>query len=131
MNFQGLQIEYNKLISRFLSQLKPKPDILLVHDPQPAAALSFLSSRPELALWCCHIDTSAPIIFTAGEYAHNDFPPKNLVSFIKPFIDPLSSKNVLTDKGEAKRYIKRFGIDTNKYLITQIARLDPWKDPWR
>lgn len=140
-------IQYKKFIARSLLNLNPKPDILLVHDPQPAAAVSFLNGgRPKLALWRCHIDTSSPnksvwqfltpylkfydhFIFTSNEYIHGDFPPQNQVSFITPVIDPLSSKNKLISKDKARKYIKRFGIDLGKPLVTQVSRLDPWKDP--
>lgn len=140
-------LKVNKLIARSLLNLSPKPDILLVHDPQPAASVAFLEgNRPKFAIWRCHIDTTFAnetawdfllpylkffdhFIFTAKEYLHGDFPPKDLVSLLTPVIDPLSHKNIPMEKEEAKLYIQQFGIDTNKYLVTQVSRLDPWKDP--
>lgn len=140
-------VQYNKFIAHSLLNLKPKPDILLIHDPQPAVSASFLTyGRPKLVLWRCHIDTTFAnksvwnflvnylkfydhFIFSNKEYVHDHFLSKDKVSFITPVIDPLASKNILMGKDEAKSYIQRFNIDTSKYLITQISRIDPWKDP--
>ena len=33
------------------------------------------------------------------------------------------------DISEAKEILETFGINTNKLLITQVSRFDPWKDP--
>lgn len=140
-------IQYNKFIAQALSELQPQPQILIIHDPQPAALISFLSEeRPDFVIWRCHIDTSSPnpamwqfllpylkcfdhFIFTLPEYTHKDFPPPNQSSFFTPVIDPFSAKNILMDKGQAKEYTKKFGIDIVKPLVTQVSRLDPWKDP--
>lgn len=140
-------LQYNKFIAQSLSQLIPKPDILLIHDPQPLAALSFLSiNRPAFVLWRCHIDTSTPnkkvwqflkpylkyydhLIYTLPEYVKGVFAADGKISFITPVIDPLSPKNTPLTKNQAKLFIKKFKIDTAKPLVTQISRLDPWKDP--
>lgn len=140
-------LQYNKLIAQALSELNPQPDLVLIHDPQPLASISFLkNSQLKTILWRCHIDTTSPnenawnfmanylncyqhFVFTDPEYIQNDFPPFQKVSFITPVIDPLSPKNIFMDKIKAKNYLKKFGIDPNKYLITQVSRLDSWKDP--
>lgn len=36
---------------------------------------------------------------------------------------------MLMEKDRAREHVARFGIDTGKPLITQVSRLDPWKDP--
>jgi trehalose synthase len=136
-------LEYNKDLSLLLSALET--DVLLVHDPQPAAALKFSEKRPKLSIWRCHIDTSRPnkkvwdflkpylleydnFVFTLPEFANNEF-PENSLNFITPVIDPLNVKNIAMEKSAAKKYLRKLGIDTKKPLITQVSRFDPWKDP--
>ena len=41
----------------------------------------------------------------------------------------MSRKNILLDPEEARKIVARFGVDTNRPLITQVSRFDPWKDP--
>lgn len=135
---------YNKQIAELVDDLET--DVLIVHDPQPAAALSYLTEeKPELVIWRCHIDTSQPneqvweifkkywepydhYIFTMKEYAHQFF-PKDRLSLITPVIDPLSAKNKAMQINEAKTYLRQFDFDPYKPFITQVSRFDPWKDP--
>jgi trehalose synthase len=50
-------------------------------------------------------------------------------SIISPSIDPLSPKNMDVSPEITSEYLQRFGIPTDKPLITQVSRFDPWKDP--
>lgn len=144
---KALYLQHNHLIGYCLSKINPQPDIIIIHDPQPLASVSFLTNNQPIQIWRCHIDTTSPnkntwnflqtylknynhFIFTSPEYLQDNFPPLSQTSFITPFIDPLSKKNILMTKGEAKSYIKKFGINLNKPLVTQVSRLDPWKDPF-
>lgn len=140
---QVIYLEYNKYIGSLLSKIRT--DVLVIHDPQPAPALSFLNSKPKVSIWRCHIDTSTPnlkmwnfllpylkkfdqFIFTLPEYSNQAF-PKDKISLITPVIDPLSPKNVKLEKTKAKKFLQELGINTLRPLITQVARFDPWKDP--
>jgi len=141
---QKTYLEHNKLIADLLAGIAA--DILIIHDPQPAAALAMMNGHPaRLSIWRSHIDTSQPnqsvwgflrpyldvydqVVFTLPDYTNQDF-PKDKVNFITPFIDNLSPKNVRMDRNAARQYVTRFGIDVQKPLITQISRFDPWKDP--
>jgi trehalose synthase len=141
---QTIYLEYNYYLAQQISKIKT--DILIIHDPQPAAALTFLENRHLYkTVWRYHGDASTPnisvwnfllpylkiydhYVFTVNKYTHQDF-NLNQTSFIAPAIDPLSPKNILIDKAAARQYLKQFEIDINKPLITQISRLDPWKDP--
>lgn len=143
---QMYYIEYNRSIAQSLLKLHPACDVLIVHDPQPLASVSFIGAHlPKTVIWRSHIDTSSPnpavfkfilpflkfyshYIFTMPEYVHGALPLEK-TSFFAPAIDPLSEKNRLTDKNEAREYIRRFGIDLSNPFITQVSRLDPWKDP--
>lgn len=140
-----IYLDHNRLIAQLLEKIET--DVLAIHDPQPAAALHYIKVRNhKLAVWRSHIDTSHPnkkvwnfltpfldpfdhFVFTLPEYTNRRFPPKGKVSFITPVIDPLSPKNLLIDKTEARIYLERFGIDIGRPLVSQISRYDPWKDP--
>lgn len=138
---KNIYLNYNLRISKLISRIKT--DILMIHDPQPAASLSF-SSFKNKTIWRCHVDTTEPNenalsflspfleIYDNTIFSSHDFIPenfsKNKVAIITPVIDPLAVKNLPISKGNARKYIQKLGINTNKPLITQISRLDPWKD---
>lgn len=121
-------------------------EIIVVHDPQPAALINYLPRSGWTAwIWRCHIDTSSPnpeywnflydyiqqydaVIFTACNFVKAGSRFNNL-TLITPSIDPLSVKNIKLEPEQAKGIACRFGIDGNRPLITQISRFDPWKDP--
>lgn len=121
-------------------------DIILVHDPQPVALIDYMKrAGGSKWAWRCHIDTSHPnagywdfiyryvrlfdaVIFTMPGFVKDEAKLDNL-TFIPPSIDPLSPKNVIMDKEQAKSIVCRFGVDTDRPLLTQVSRFDPWKDP--
>ena len=140
--------KYYLKINRQLAQEigKLKADILVAHDPQPLAAISFLS-RPSSfkKIFRIHIDLSKPnlkvlsfvspylkdfdaIIMSNLDYVN----PKidyNKINIFYPAIDPLAIKNKALNKKQAKMILKRLGINPDSPLISQISRFDPWKDP--
>lgn len=84
---QKLYLSVNKKVAKDLIQIPT--DILLVHDPQPAAIVKFLPKPKPVTIWRCHIDTSNPnrlawmflkeliseynhLIFTLPSYVHNE-----------------------------------------------------------
>ncbi|HEY8530942.1 MAG TPA: glycosyltransferase [Limnochorda sp.] len=120
-------------------------DVVVIHDPQPAALASLVEKRKGAWLWRCHIDLSAPnpgvwswirpylacydgAVFHLAQYVQKDL-TLPLVAIIPPSIDPLSEKNREMDPAEVEAVLQRFGIDGNRPLITQVSRFDPWKDP--
>jgi trehalose synthase len=48
---------------------------------------------------------------------------------IYPAIDPLTPKNKEISDSTISKYLRKFGVGTDKPLITQISRFDKWKDP--
>ena len=46
-----------------------------------------------------------------------------------PAIDPLAPKNMALSLEDASFVCKQFGIDTDRPMICQVSRFDPWKDP--
>ena len=120
-------------------------DFIVVHDPQPAALLSFHGKGNASWIWRCHIDTSQPnpaiwqflrpflagydaAIFTMREFVPPELPVEH-VEIIPPAIDPLSPKNLPLPQTTAHQILGWIGIQLDRPLITQVARFDPWKDP--
>jgi trehalose synthase len=120
-------------------------DVVIVHDPQPAAVRHAAGRRGARWVWRCHIDTSQPdagvwafmepyveehdaAVFTMAQFV----PPGLTVGrleFIPPAIDPLSSKNRDLPGDLVRALVAEFGVDVERPLMVQVARFDPWKDP--
>jgi trehalose synthase len=67
-------------------------------------------------------------VFTMTEFVPPDFPISK-VDIIPPAIDPLSPKNMPLADDTARGVLQWIGIELDRPLITQVSRLDPWKDP--
>ncbi len=126
--------------------LEGEYDFVIVHDPQPAG-IPAERGRAGGAhwIWRCHIDTSRPnpayweflapslepydaLIFTMPAYVGPGIPPERVV-ISPPTIDPLSPKNLVTDRDAAREALRPFGLDPARPILTQVSRFDPWKDP--
>ena len=136
--------EYMSHISSTANLMKEmKPDIWIIHDPQPAGVIFFL---PELNPSICrlHIDLTAPdyevwkfvssflkdynkVIVSSSEFIQKEIEDKAVV--FQPAINPFKSKNRIASLETSNQIIKKFGINPNKPLISQVSRFDPWKDP--
>lgn len=138
------------LASNYTNARAIKPDdydIVMIHDPQPAAILSALGDGggPKW-IWRCHIDTSQPdqetwryfrtfltgyhkAVFTLPEFVPPDFPPIDVVT-MPPAIDPLSPKNLALTPDFASRILAWLGMFAGEPFITQVSRFDKWKDPF-
>ncbi|MBC7361208.1 MAG: glycosyltransferase [Candidatus Aminicenantes bacterium] len=132
--------EYNEYFARFTHL---NHDLVIVHDPQPLPLIKYYRKRQPW-VWRCHVDLSSPnpelweylksfilrydmVIVSNENYKQNNLPVSQHVHY--PTIDPLSAKNKPLNKTIIKKYLKKFGIPTDKPLITQISRFDKWKDP--
>ncbi len=121
-------------------------DVVFVHDPQPAAMLTFLEEqgrRDGRWIWRCHIDLSHPMEavwsffarhvagYDAAVFTMEDFVRPGLprVAVIPPSIDPLSPKNHELEAAAVDEVLDAYGIDPARPLVTQVSRFDPWKDP--
>ena len=130
MNAQGLQGEW---------------DVIIVHDPQPAGMMHNARAKSNRWIWRCHIDLSTPNPATIGRllplldgydasvWHRQDYVPDGLdaglLKICPPAIDPLSPKNMALSPEDAAFVSEQFGIDTDRPLILQVSRFDPWKDP--
>jgi trehalose synthase len=118
-------------------------DCVIVHDPQPLPLIKFYDKRQPW-VWRCHIDLSHPLpelwnyfktfllkydtVIVSNEiYKKGDLPLDHRI--IPPAIDPFIPKNFDLNDEIIPKTLKRFGIPTDKPLITQISRFDKWKDP--
>ena len=120
-------------------------DVIIVHDPQPAAVRQHVPEKASKWIWRCHIDLSTPNLETIerlvphvrdydGSVFHLEtyVPPglKNMnVHICPPAIDPLSPKNMALSPEDAAFVCDQFGVDVDRPLICQVSRFDPWKDP--
>jgi trehalose synthase len=135
-----LYLQVNDHFSRFTHI---NHDCVIVHDPQP---LPLIMSYEKLQpwLWRCHIDLTSPhpglwdflkgfilkydqIVVSSEKYFKKDLPVDQRLMF--PAINPLNLKNKELPEKTIRKYIERAGIPADKPIITQVARLDPWKDP--
>jgi trehalose synthase len=134
-----LQNNYNA------GQLGDDYDVVVIHDPQPAA-LRHLHGRGHAKwIWRCHIDTSRPnedvldfllpylMTYDAMVFTMHTFVPAALgshhVHIIPPAIDPLSPKNFDLPPDQIRRILRWIGVNPDRPLMTQVSRFDPWKDP--
>ena len=120
-------------------------DVIIVHDPQPAGMKRNAPDRARRWIWRCHIDLSTPNEATlarllplihdydASVWHLEQYVPAALDGGIRkicpPAIDPLSPKNMALSPEDAAFVCEQFGIDTERPLICQVSRFDPWKDP--
>jgi len=118
-----------------------KPDIWVIHDPQPAGVILYLPNFHP-AICRIHIDLTASnteawkffsgifgmydkIIVSSKRFVKKEIKQKAAV--FQPAIDPLTSKNQSISYDYSKETLKSYGIDPSKPLISQVSRFDPWK----
>ncbi|MEI8189440.1 MAG: glycosyltransferase [candidate division NC10 bacterium] len=123
-------------------RLAPNADLVMIHDPQPAALV--LTRPPEGAwIWRCHIDASRPqrrvwaflrrfverfdaAVFSLPAFAQRLPIPQYL---IYPSIDPMSDKNRELSDVEVAGILARLGLSRDKPILLQVSRFDRFKDP--
>jgi trehalose synthase len=138
------QREYLRHNERYARALGDAWDVVIVHDPQPAALRSFARDHVGRWVWRCHVDSSTPhlptweflrayverhdrAVFTLGEFVPPDLATPT--SLLVPAIDPLSSKNRALPGYLARETVAELGVDLERPLLLQVSRFDPWKDP--
>jgi trehalose synthase len=143
---EAMETTYLDRVAANAARFEDDADFVFVHDPQPVALLTVLEEeRPRHGkwVWRCHIDLSRPMeavwsffamhvarydtcVVTLEEYVQAGLPP---VAIVPPSIDPLSPKNTWLDHEAVWEILSAYGIDTQRPIVTQISRFDPWKDP--
>lgn len=127
----------------FCSYCHIDDDCVIVHDPQPLPIIKYCK-KTQPWIWRCHIDLTEPneelweylkgfllrydmVILSNEKYKKEDLPVEQRI--IYPSIDPLSLKNKGLSEGDILKYVQKAGIPTDKPVITQVSRMDQWKDP--
>lgn len=124
------------------ARLNLDADVVIIHDPQPAALIDHADRRRSW-LWRCHIDVSRPqrrawtfirqfvvrfdgAVFSLPKFAQRLPIPQYLMY---PSIDPLSDKNRPLAPEEVDAVLERLGIPRDKPILLQVSRFDRFKDP--
>ncbi|MFC1848378.1 glycosyltransferase [Chloroflexota bacterium] len=127
----------------FSAKCRIDADCVIIHDPQPLPLIEFYD-KSQPWVWRCHVDLSYPdaalwdflktyivkydvAIMSNNGYKKKDLPLEQRI--IYPAIDPLSPKNMQLSDDEVHRYVAEAGIPMDKPVITQVSRMDLWKDP--
>lgn len=118
-------------------------DIFVIHDPQPLGLIKYKKNNGLKLIWRKHIDTSNPheelwkyiysmascydkIIVSKSDYIRGD---SSKYVIIPPSIDPFTDKNKELSEEEIKQILEKYNVPIDKPIITQVSRLDKWKDP--
>jgi trehalose synthase len=118
-------------------------DLIVIHDPQPAALIHWQRKRKNKWVWRCHIDMSHPNPqllsflrpyiekYDAAIFSSAIFSPELDIPQFRfyPAIDPLDDKNKNLEESYIDSVMTKYGIPRDKPIVTQISRYDPWKDP--
>jgi trehalose synthase len=118
-------------------------DLILIHDPQPAALIEHRRQRGQRWVWRCHIDLSRrdadyweflrPHVehYDAAIFSHVDFVPPLQVPavLVPPSIDPFAEKNREMKESEIEEIWARYDLEPGRAWVTQISRFDRIKDP--
>jgi len=127
----------------FAAKYNIDADCVVVHDPQPLPLIGFYD-KSQPWVWRCHVDLSHPntmlweflkdfiVKYDVAIMSHNGYRKQVLPieqRIIYPAIDPLSPKNISLSEDQIADYITKACIPADKPVITQVSRMDLWKDP--
>jgi len=138
-----IYLHYNELNANLLNL--EDYDYIVIHDPQPLAIINYSNKSDSKWIWRCHIDTSQPneefwsflepllteydaSIFSLKKYVKSSLEERN-VAIIPPSIDPLSDKNKPMSHDRILATLKKYDVNADNPIITQVGRFDPWKNP--
>jgi len=112
-NPQGLTPEQWQVFAKYNElnalELSEGWDVIIIHDPQPAAILQHVPEKGKRWIWRCHIDLSTP----------NPAVIERMVPLVHAYDGAVFH---LPD------YVPD-GLDVDRPLMCQVSRFDPWKDP--
>lgn len=137
---QDIFLMYNE---QNMQRMQFGEDMIVIHDPQPAALVRARKDSKAHWVWRCHIDLSHPnpqvweflrpwieqyeaAIFSAQSFSRQ-LPILQYLFY--PCIDPLSEKNKELDDATIQGVCDEFGIDRSRPIVTQVSRFDRAKDP--
>jgi len=125
------------------ARLRFDSDFIVIHDPQPAALIESRANHRGHWVWRCHIDLSQPDLrvwdflspfvdrYDAAIFSSPAFARQLPISqyLFYPSIDPLSDKNREVEPDLIAEILRRYQIDPQRPILTQISRFDRLKDP--
>jgi len=134
---------YRATLTENLRSMSFCGDVIILHDPQPAALVEKKREIGGHWVWRCHIDVSAPqpdvweflkpyieqhdaAIFSMPEFAQQLSIPQYLVA---PSIDPLGEKNRELEPEQVHGVLEKYGLDPERPVLIQVSRFDRLKDP--
>jgi trehalose synthase len=144
LSFSEHELElYKRVNEKFASFAFLDHDYVIIHDPQPCALVEYVEHASPW-VWRCHIDITHAnpqawefmepyisrydrMIVSSDIYRVKDLELQQDV--ISPSIDPLSPKNMDLPQETIDAYLAEYQIPTDKPILTQVSRFDPWKDP--
>ena len=135
--------ESEYMFEKLSKREKIRGDILICHDPQPLATVSYAEVKK---VWRAHIDLSSPQKefvdfllpfieqYDASVFHFEDFILKEIEGKMPIYLIPagvnfLTPKNMELPSEFCSYVLKSFDIDKNKPIILQISRFDRFKDP--
>lgn len=118
-------------------------DIVVVHDPQPIMLVRKKRRDEKKWVWRCHVDIAHAdkrvfdflkqfvvkydgVVFSSPLFSRRLSLRQFLIS---PSIDPLSDKNREIPQETIDSVLKKYGLEREKPIITQVSRFDYLKDP--
>ncbi|TYL39531.1 glycosyl transferase family 1 [Natronococcus pandeyae] len=138
---------YRRVTRENAADLEEEYDTIVLHDPQSLGMAPLLAERfPETTLvWRCHIDLTAaatpylefvrsfldPIDHTiVSRSSYGERLSDVAQTVVHPAIDPLTEKNCpLEELPDNAPDSDDYPFETDRPLIVQVSRFDPWKDP--
>ncbi|MDG5819605.1 glycosyltransferase [Natronococcus sp. A-GB7] len=140
---------YRRVTRENATALEERYDAIVLHDPQSLGMAPTLADRyPDASLlWRCHIDLTTaadtylefvrswlePIDRTIVSHpAYAEALPNEETAIVHPAIDPFTEKNRSIEELPADLEgsdPSEYPFDTDRPLLVQVSRFDPWKDP--
>ena len=132
---------YLRVNRRNAQVLNVDADLILIHDPQPAALVE--DRKEGKWVWQCALDLAQAqrrvwsflrrfvVKYDAAVFSLPDFAQRLPIPqfVINPSIDPLSDKNRDLTRSEITRVLDRLGVPRDKPILLQVSRFDRFKDP--
>ena len=134
---------YIRTNESFSGQMTIDHDLVVIHDPQPLPLIRFYQ-KSQPWVWRCHVDLSNPnpalweflkdfvLDYDRMVISHENYRRRGMTMeqwICRPAIDPLSEKNRDLSESEIAGLLAKYGVPTDRPLVTQISRFDKWKDP--
>jgi trehalose synthase len=133
--------------SQMNAELLTEPyDIVVVHDPQPAAIRSYAPAAFAGTKWVFHshldLSSAAPsawallrshiegydaVVFDSESFVNADL-QRRRPTIIRPAIDPLGPRNMELSAETVGTILERYGVEAERPLVCQLSPCDPASD---